>query len=77
VRDILAECGFTAHIQARGEEAQALKENAGQSARRGGGWCGRLRGCTAFGASWSAGTKSRSMIWPSCILPVPSSPSVQ
>jgi putative transposase len=34
VRDILAEFGFTAHIRARGEEAQALKEKAGQRARR-------------------------------------------
>lgn len=34
VRDILAEFGFTAHIRARGEEAQAIKEKAGQRARR-------------------------------------------
>ena len=34
VRDILAEFGFTAHIRSRGEEAQALKEQAGQKARR-------------------------------------------
>ncbi len=34
VRDILAEFGFTAHIRARGEEAQALKREAGFCARR-------------------------------------------
>jgi putative transposase len=34
VRDLLDEFGFTAHIRARGEEAQALKEEAGFQARR-------------------------------------------
>ena len=34
VRDILAEFGFTAHIRARGEEAKALKQEAGFKARR-------------------------------------------
>lgn len=34
VRDWLAECGFTAHIRARGEEAKALKQGAGFRARR-------------------------------------------
>src|SRR5207247_963997 len=34
VRDLLAECGFTAHIRARGEEAQALKQETGCKARR-------------------------------------------
>ena len=34
VRDILAEFGFTGHIRSRGEEAQALKREAGQRARR-------------------------------------------
>ena len=34
VRDILAEFGFTAHIRARGEEAQAIKREAGFRARR-------------------------------------------
>jgi transposase len=34
VRDILAEFGFTAHIKARGEEAQAIKHEAGFRARR-------------------------------------------
>ena len=34
VRDLLEEFGFTAHIRARGEEAQALKEEAGFKARR-------------------------------------------
>ncbi len=34
VRDIVAEFGFTAHIRARGEEAIALKREAGFRARR-------------------------------------------
>jgi putative transposase len=34
VRDTVREFGFTAHIRARGEEAQALKRQAGFRARR-------------------------------------------
>jgi putative transposase len=34
VRDLLTEFGFTAHIRARGEEANALKQEAGYKARR-------------------------------------------
>jgi transposase len=34
VRALLDEFGFTAHIKARGEEAQALKQEAGFKARR-------------------------------------------
>jgi putative transposase len=34
VRDLLVEFGCTAHIQSRGEEAQAIHEKAGQKARR-------------------------------------------
>ena len=34
VREILKEFGFTAHIRARGEEAKALKTEAGFRARR-------------------------------------------
>lgn len=34
VREILQEFGFTAHIRARGEEAQAIKRDAGFKARR-------------------------------------------
>ncbi len=34
VREILAEFGFTAHIRARGEEAQAIKREAGYKAWR-------------------------------------------
>jgi putative transposase len=34
VRDTVAEFGFTAHIRARGEEAQAIKREAGFRARR-------------------------------------------
>jgi putative transposase len=34
VRELLVEFGFTAHIRARGEEAKALKQEAGFKARR-------------------------------------------
>lgn len=34
VREIVSEFGFTAHIRSRGEEAQALKLEAGMRARR-------------------------------------------
>src|SRR6266700_376541 len=34
VRDILGEFGFTAHIRPRGEEAKAIKREAGFKARR-------------------------------------------
>jgi putative transposase len=34
VREIVEEFGFTAHIRARGEEAQELKRKAGAKARR-------------------------------------------
>ena len=34
VRELLEEFGYTAHIRARGEEAQALKREAGYKARR-------------------------------------------
>ena len=34
VRDVVEEFGFTTHIKARGEEAQALKRKAGYKARR-------------------------------------------
>ncbi len=34
VRALLKEFGFTAHIRARGEEAQSLKGNVGTKARR-------------------------------------------
>ena len=34
VRDMLVEFGFTAHIRSRGEEAQALKRDAAEKARR-------------------------------------------
>lgn len=34
VRALLCEFGFTAHIRARGEEAQAIKQEAGYKARR-------------------------------------------
>lgn len=34
VRDLVGEFGYTAHIRARGEEAQKIKRNAGFKARR-------------------------------------------
>ena len=34
VRELLQEFGFTAHIRARGEEAQEIKRRAGYKARR-------------------------------------------
>jgi putative transposase len=34
VRDLLFEFGYTAHIRARGEEAQAIQREAGYKARR-------------------------------------------
>lgn len=34
VREVLAEFGFTAHIRSRGEEARAIREEAGFKARR-------------------------------------------
>ena len=34
MREILEDVGFTAHITARGEEAKALKAEAGKRARR-------------------------------------------
>ena len=33
-RELVAEFGFTAHVRARGEEAQAIKREAGYRARR-------------------------------------------
>ena len=49
VRDILKGFGFTAHIRARGEEAQEIKRRAGRKARRWvvertHGWLNRFRG---------------------------------
>ena len=34
VRDLVKEFGYTAHIKARGEEAQAIKRQTGLKARR-------------------------------------------
>ncbi len=34
VRDVVLEFGFTAHIRTRGEEAKAMKKEAGFKARR-------------------------------------------
>ena len=34
VRDLVKEFGYTAHIRSRGEEAQAIKHEAGFKARR-------------------------------------------
>ena len=34
IRELVAEFAFTAHVRARGEEAQAIKREAGYKARR-------------------------------------------
>ena len=54
VYELAAEFGFTAHVRARGEEAQALKREAGFRARR---WVVERTqsGSIASGASSSAG----------------------
>jgi len=49
VRQLLEEFGFTAHIRARGEEAKAIKKEAGFKARRwvverSHSWMNRFRG---------------------------------
>lgn len=49
VRELIEEFGFTAHIRARGEEAQELKRKAGAKARRwvverAHSWLNRFRG---------------------------------
>lgn len=49
VRELLEEFGFTAHIRARGEEAQEIKRKAGAKARRwvverAHSWLNRFRG---------------------------------
>lgn len=69
VREILAEFGFTAHIRARGEEAQLLKKEAGFKARRWvvercHSWMNRFRRILI---RWD---KSRKTTWPSFTLPV-------
>ena len=53
VRDTLKELGFTAHIRARGEEAQALNRHAGARARQ---WCGGAY--AELDESFSAGVDS-------------------
>lgn len=52
VREIVQKFGFTAHIRARGEEAKAIKQEAGFKARRG--WSALIAGRTAFGEYLSA-----------------------
>ena len=70
VRDSLQEFGFTAHIRARGEEAQALKRHAGVKARRWvvertHSWMNRFRRVLI---RWD---KKAATIWAFCIWPVP------
>jgi Transposase DDE domain len=72
VRDLLAEFGFTAHIRARGEEANAIQQEAGYKARRWGS-NGRRVGCTASAVSWFAGRRKRAPMWRFCIWRVPTS----
>jgi putative transposase len=70
VRDLLAACGFTAHLRARGEEAKALKQEAGFRACRGGvgrtqSWMNRFRLVVIH---WD---KKDGMMWRFCIWRVP------
>ena len=60
VRRIVDEFGFTAHIRSRGEEAQAIKREAGFKARR---WVVERTHSwlTDSGASWCAGQVSRQL----------------
>ena len=72
VRRTLEEFGFTAHIRSRGEEAKAIKREAGFKARRwvverSHGWLNR------FPASWCAGTSPPRITSPFFISPAPSS----
>ena len=69
VRATLAVFGFTAHSPARGQEARALKRQAGLTARR---WVVERahRGSIVFGACWCAGIRRRTTIWPFFTLPV-------
>jgi putative transposase len=68
VRDILREFGFTAHIRPRGEEAKAIKRQAGFKARRwvvelAHSWMNRFRRLLV-----RLSTKSQRTIWPFFIL---------
>jgi transposase len=72
VRDLLREFGFTAHIRTRGEEAQALLQEAGFKARRWvvertHSWLNRFRTFS------SAGRKSRRITLLCCISRLPTS----
>ena len=74
VRRIVDEFGFTAHIRTRGEEAQAIKREAGFKARR---WVVERTHSwlNRSGASWCAGTSLPTTTSPFFISPAPSSPS--
>ncbi len=50
----LLEFSFTAHVRPRGEEAKAIKRQAGFKARALWWWSGPIRGSTAFAVCWSA-----------------------
>ena len=74
VRKTLHEFGFTAHIRGRGEEAQAIKNEAGFKARRWvvertHSWMNRFR------RIWSAGTSLQATTSPFFTLAAPLSPS--
>ena len=74
VRRTLDEFGFTAHIRSRGEEAQAIKREAGFKARR---WVVERTHSwlNVSGASWFVGTSPPRTTSPFFISPAPSSPS--
>ncbi len=70
VRRTVDEFGFTAHIRSRGEEAQAIKKEAGFKARR---WVVERTHSwmNPSGAFWSAGTSLPPTTSPFFISPAP------
>ena len=75
VRRTLDEFGFTAHIRSRGEEAKAIKREAGFKARRGVVERSHKLAEPLPGASWSAGISLPTTTSPSFTWPAPSPPS--
>jgi hypothetical protein len=68
VRDLLREFGFTAHIRPRGEEAKAIKREAGGPRAALGRGTGALVDEPLSPPARSLSTKSRRTIWPFFIL---------
>lgn len=70
VRAILREFGFTAHIRARGEEARAIKREAGWKRKAVGGGTGTFVDEPLSSSERFDGTKSPPITWPFSISPV-------